>query len=125
MFVFDTSKDDFETVMRGYHALAMKFLWEKGERGVTTGETWVHVNKILMEKKESISRASIIQFLSKIEEKGLATFIEKPGKGGYHRVYFPAYDEESFRRSIADKVISKLLEIWPEETRAILVEKLS
>jgi len=125
MFVFDTSKDDLETVMRGYQVLAMKFLWEKGGKGSTTGKVWVHVNKILMEKKESISRASIIQFLSKIEEKGLVTFTEKPGKGGYHRVYFPAYDEESFKRSIADKVISKLLEIWPEETRAILVEKLS
>jgi len=33
MFVFDISKDGLETVMRGYHVLAMKFLWERDERG--------------------------------------------------------------------------------------------
>ncbi len=125
MYVFDTSKEDLETVMREYQALSMKFLWERGERGVPSSQVWVHINKILLKKEKSISRSSIINFLNTMVDKGIVTFISKSGKGGHHRVYFPAYDEESFRRSIADNVISKLLEIWPEEARAILVEKLS
>ncbi len=125
MNVFDSTKDDLETVMRDYQALAMNVLWETGEKGITSSQVWVHINEILMKKGESISRASTINFLNNMVDKGIVTFIEKSGKGGYHRVYFPALDEESFKRSIADTVISKLLEIWPEEARAVLVEKLS
>ncbi len=125
MNVFDTTKDDLETVMRDYQALALKFLWEKGEKGTISKNVWVRVNEILIEKGESISRASIINFLNNMVDKDVLTFTEESGKGGYHRVYFPAFDEESFKRHIADTVISKLLEIWPEEARAVILEKFS
>ena len=46
--VFDTSKQDIETVMRDYQALAMRFLWERGEEGAVSREIWLHVNKILL-----------------------------------------------------------------------------
>lgn len=124
MYVFDLSYDGLETVMKEYQILAMKFLWETGEKGAISKKVWLSVNEIMRKRGESISRASIINFLNSMVDKDALTFTERSGKGGYHRVYFPAFDEDSFKRHIADKVISKLLEIWPEEARAVLAEKI-
>ena len=119
-FVFDSSKKGLETVMKDYQVLAMKAVWEKGEKGVTSGEVWVHINEILLKKEKSISRASTINFLNKMADKGILTFTEEPGKGGYHRVYFPAFDEESFKELIAKHIIEKLLKEFTVETENVL-----
>ena len=118
--VFDTSKEGYGTMMRDYQEICLRFVWEKGEEGVTSGTAWLHVNKVLMEQEKSKSRASIIFFLNAMVEKGVLDYHEKSGKGGYHRVYFPAFDEEEFKRHAAKTVISKLLEIWPSEAREVL-----
>lgn len=125
MWVFDTSQENFKTVMIDYQEICMKFLWENSEEGIKSSDAWRYVNKILKEENKSISRAAIINFLNVMVDKNLLTFIERSGKGGYHRVYFPAFDEGGLKRAIADEMISKLLEIWPEETRSVLEEKLS
>ncbi len=125
MWVFDTSKDDLGTVLKDYQEIALGVLWKRGKEGAISREVWAQVNKILIEKEGSISRASIINFLNDMVDKDVLNYEERTGKGGYHRIYFPAFDEDGFKRSIIDKVISKLLKIWPEEARAILVEKLS
>ena len=118
--VFDTSKDGFLTVMKGYHEICLRFVWEKGEEGVTSGEAWVHVNKVLVEREKSISRASIIMFLNRMVDLGVLGFREESGKGGYHRVYYPELDERGYKCFVAEKIISKLLEMWPEEVGEIL-----
>ncbi len=125
MWVFDTSKDDLGTVLKDYQEKALGVLWKRGEEGAISREVWAQVNKILIEKEESISRASIINFLNDMVDAKVLNYEERTGKGGYHRIYYPAFDEDGFKRHIIDKVISKLLKIWPEEARAILVEKLS
>ena len=118
--VFDTSKQDIETVMRDYQALAMRFLWGSGKEGANSREIWLHVNKLLMEKGISISRASIINAMNAMVDAGVLNYTEKPGKGGYHRVYSPAFDEEGFKRHMAKTVISKLSDTWPDATREAL-----
>ena len=118
--VFDTSKDGLMTVMRDYQEICLRLVWERGEEGVTSGTAWVYVNKVLGKEERSISRASIINFLNDMVEKGVLTYREKSGKGGYHRVYFPAFDEGGLRRHLAETVISKLLSMWPEEVGEIL-----
>ena len=115
-FIFDTSKKGLETVMKDYQAICLSFVWEKGEEGVSTQKAWLHVNKILINEEKTISRASIINFLNKMGEKGILRYISKSGKGGYHRVYYPVYDETEFRELIAKRVIEKLLEEFQEET---------
>ncbi len=125
MWVFDTSKDDLGTVLKDYQEKALGVLWKRGEEGAISREVWAQVNKILIEKEESISRASIINFLNDMVDAKVLNYEERTGKGGYHRIYYSAFDEDGFKRHIIDKVISKLLKIWPEEARAILVEKLS
>ena len=116
--VFDTSKQGLETVMRDYQVTAMRFLWGSGKEGAISREIWLHVNKILMEEEgRSISRASIINAMNDMVDAGVLHYTEKTGKGGYHRVYFPAFDEEGFKLHVAKKVISKLSDTWPDATR--------
>ena len=115
-FIFDTSKKGLETVMQEYHAICLSFVWEKGEKGVSTREAWLHINKILIPKEKTISRASIIQFMRKMEEKGILKYWERTGKGGYHRVYAPLYTGAEFKELIAKRVIEKLLEEFKDET---------
>ena len=119
-FVFDSSKKGLETVMMDYQVLAMKVLWETGEKGAISKTIWVRVNEILIKKEESISRASIINFLNKMADKGILTLTEEPGKGGYHRVYFPAFDEKSFKELIAKHIIEKLLKEFTVETENVI-----
>ena len=123
--MFDTSNDGLRTVMKEYGEIAMRILWEMDEENMKSQVVWLQVNKILMEEDKSISRASIINFLNDMVDVGVLEFEERTGKGGYHRVYSPAFDEEGFKRHMVETMISKLLEIWPEEARAVLVKKLS
>ena len=120
VIVFDTSKDGMQTIMKDYREIGLRFVWEKGEEGVNSGKTWLHVNKILMEQERSISRASIIFFLNEMVEDGVLGYRERSGKGGFHRVYYPLLDEGGFKRHVSEKVISKLLETWPDEAGEII-----
>jgi len=100
--------------------MAMRFLWGSGKEGAISREIWLHVNKLLMEKGRSVSRASIINFANAMVDAGVLNYTEKPGKGGYHRVYSPAFDEEGFKLHVAKTVISKLSDTWPDATREAL-----
>ena len=120
-FVFDSSEKGLGIVMKGYQEVSMRFLWERGEEGAISREAWAQVNKVLMKKGESISRASIINFLNDMVDAEVLKYEERTGKGGYHRVYYPVFDEAGFKEFIAKLFIRKLLEEFPEETnKAIL-----
>lgn len=115
-FIFNPTQKGLETVMKDYQLLTMKFLWKRGEEGTPSGIAWVEVNKILLERGTSKSRASIIFFLQAMTEKGILTYHERTGKGGYHRVYTPIFYETEFKEFIATQLIEKLLEEFPDET---------
>ena len=56
-------------------------------------EVWDLLQKT-MEKPPS--RASVIKFLNELVEYGYLQFIEKSGKGGYHRVYYLELSSDEF-----------------------------
>ena len=69
-----------------------------------------------------ISRASVINFLNELVELGLATFEERSGKGGYHRVYSLVERSWSgFNDVVIDKFLYKLWEIFPSSEKLKLV----
>jgi len=103
--------------MKDYQEMVMRFLWERGEEGAISRDAWLHVNKLLGEKGRTVSRASIINFMNDMVDAGVFTYSERTGKGGYHRVYFPAYDEKGFKMHVAKTSISKMFDVWPEATR--------
>ncbi len=121
-FVFDSTEKGLGIVMKEYQVVSMRFLWERGEEGAISKDAWAYVNTILMEKEESISRASIINFLNDMVDEDVLSYSEKTGKGGYHRVYYPVYDEAGFKEFIAKLFIEKLLEEFPEETEEAILK---
>ncbi|GAH70308.1 unnamed protein product [marine sediment metagenome] len=119
MVVFDTKEDDFRTVVKDYQEVSLKYLWRLGGGGASSRDVWVNVNKDLMGKR-TISRASIINFLNSMVDEGVLNYTEITGKGGHRRIYTSKYDEAGFKKHMAKNVISKMLETWPEATRAAL-----
>lgn len=119
MVEFDTGDDGLRTVVKDYQEVALKYLWRLDGGGASSRDVWVNTNKDLM-GKSTISRASIINFLNSMVDEGVLSYTEITGKGGHRRIYSAKYDEEGFKRYMAKKIISKLLETWPEATRAAL-----
>lgn len=77
----------------------------------TSFEVWDLLQKT-MEKPPS--RASVINFLNKLVEGGYLQFIEKSGKGGYHRVYYLELSDDQFINKIYKETQAQLDELLKE-----------
>ena len=118
MVAFDTKEDGFRTVFKDYQEEALRYIWRLDGGGASSRDVWVNVNKELVDTpRVSISRASIINFLNAMVDEGVLNYHEITGKGGHRRIYSARYDEAGSKRYVATKIISKLLETWPEATR--------
>lgn len=113
--IFNPANDDLSKIFKDYQEEAIKFVWEVGEQGTISREVWTKVNERLVGK--TISRASIINFLNAMVDEGVLDYNERTGKGGYHRVYRPKLDEPSFKRFVAQVIISSLMRDYPKETK--------
>jgi predicted transcriptional regulator len=69
---------------------------------------------------ETISRASVINFLEDLREMGVLSGEERTGKGGHHWVYYPKLDEAGFKRFIAETLLEKLIREFPGETSIVI-----
>lgn len=100
-------------MLKDWQLKAMQVVWStpKGANSRT-----VHQKVNLMLNGETISRASIINFLEVQRVMGVLRDEEKSGKGGYHWVYFPKMDERDFKKFIVEKMITSLMENFPTET---------
>ena len=123
MVVFDTKEDGFRTVLKDYQEVALRYLWRLDGGGASSRDVWVNVNKVMNtdpSQRDSISRASIINFMNLMVDEGAVDYHEITGKGGHRRIYSAKYDEAGSKRYVADKIMSKLLGTWPEAARAAL-----
>lgn len=109
----NTENEGLGSIWKPYEIKAVEILLSHEERQ-STGEVW---NKIL-ESGIKISRASVIFFLNRLVNEGLADFIEKTGKGGYHKLYRLIADDRTELGSVlVDRFLYKLWEIFPENNR--------
>ena len=119
MVKFDTKEDGLRPILKDYQEVALKYLWRLNGKGASSREVWVNVNKDLMGKR-TISRASIINFLNDMVDEGALNNAEITGKGGHRGIYSAKHDEAGFKEHMAKKIISKMLETWPEATKAAI-----
>ena len=115
---FNPQNKGLSKIFKDWQEEAVKFIWEIGDRGAISREVWIKVNERLVGK--TISRASIINFLNAMVDEGVLDYHEETGKGGYHRVYKPKLDEPSFKRHLAQVMVSSLMKDYPEETREVI-----
>ena len=114
----DTAKNGINAIWKNYEAESIRFLLERGEAGSGSGAVFDHVLFKLSEIGETISRASIIFFLNRLVDDGLATFKDRTGKGGHHKVY-SLIDKTGleFNTTVIDRFLFKLWEIFPANDR--------
>jgi len=118
VLIFNPQNNGLSKIFKDWQEEAVKFIWEVGDRGAISKEVWTGVNERLVGK--TISRASIINFLNAMVEEGVLDYHEETGKGGYHRVYKPKLDESSFKRHLAQVMVSSLMKDYPEETTEVI-----
>ena len=92
-------------------------------RHVQAGLPWNIMDEARALKPNTISRASIINFLESMREAGVLKGEEKTGKGGHRWIYSPSMNEAEFKQFIAETILKNLMRNFPEETRQV-IEKL-
>ena len=120
-FKFDPTKQGLRKTLKEYEEIGLRYVWSQGEKGVSSGKTWVEVNEVLGPDK-SISRASVIFFLNRMVDQRVLDYRSASGKGGYHRVYYPVMDERGYKKYLLKTVVESLMRDFPEETREALRE---
>jgi predicted transcriptional regulator len=114
---FDPEKKGLGKILRNYQAEALKSLWKNSEKGLTSREVHEYVNGKI---DNSISRASIINFLKVMADDRVLDYETRPGKGGMRPIYTPRMNESEFKTYIAQTMIASLLEDFPEETKTAI-----
>jgi len=113
----DSDKKGLDMFFKDWQVESLHYLWSIQPEGANSRSVWLSVNESL---EGSISRASIINYLNDMVDEGLLTYTERTRKGGHHRVYRIAFNEEEFKAHVAGRVISKLLREYPQETKKAL-----
>lgn len=124
--ILDTSQPGLTAILKPYMAEILLEMWRIAGVGgslslgsMTSGEADAfckkHDIRASPEAKRTVSRASLILGLNKLVEDGIIDYREKTGKGGFHRVYYPATDPKGFEKFVISKFVQKCNEIFEGE----------
>jgi predicted transcriptional regulator len=102
--VMDLTKTGLDMFFKPYQVIALNTLWRNSEP-LSSREVWEKVNEAMV---ESISRASIINFLNASVDIGLLDFNETTGKGGYRRLYSSKLSKPETTVYLSEKVKERL-----------------
>ena len=120
-FKFDPSQPGLRKTLREWEELALRSMWDVREDGANSRAVWERVNEELGEGK-SISRASIIIILGKLEEQGVLGSRDATGKGGHHKIYYPLMDEKGYVKYLVKTMVESMMRDFPDETVETLEE---
>ena len=112
---FNTSQKGLYTLFKPYQSALLEHIWglnSQTRTGLTSSQAytflWQTDNRELRK-----SRASVIFSLNDMVDDGTLEYEEKSGKGGYHRVYYPAMNREEFAKHVKKTITNKLNEVFP------------
>jgi hypothetical protein len=114
---FNTAESGLRAVLKDYQEHALRAIW-KSSVGLGSKAVNDKVNAELV--PNTISRASIINFLESMREMSVLKGEDRTGKGGHHWIYSPAMTEAEFKQFIAKTILENLMRDFPEETRKAL-----
>ncbi len=98
-WVYDSDKQGLRTVFFDYEIEALQIIWAKKGEFATSREVWAEVSK-----KMTISRASIINSLNRMVERGVLEFDEVTCKGGHRGLYAAKRGEAELRKKISEEL---------------------
>lgn len=131
VFVVDPSKEGLGKVLKPWEEIAMRYVWASTQLSrmpavsyvqVGSRDVYYQVNKELEEQGESISRASVINFLNRMVDEDVLDVEFETCKGGKKGMYAPKLDESGFKKKVARDVIESLLGDFEDETLSALEE---
>ena len=102
----DFSKKGLEIFFKDYQLEALRVLWDTGG-DLSSREVWEGVNN----RHGKISRASIINFLTEMNDESILLGYDTTGKGGHRTIYSSHYSEDELKRHLASVVIEKMNEL--------------
>lgn len=114
----DTGKEGHRILFTDYQKAIIDNLIKSPNQIVTY--TSAEMDESLKKQGIKISRASIIFYMNFLVDDGLATYEEKSGKGGYHRVYDINKTWDGVKQHIVIKVITALANAIDETPLEIL-----
>ena len=107
----DTSKDGLRMCFRPYTAKMLEWMWSEPHLTDKPKGTGYYHERLLNEEPEiAESRASIIFELRDLDLIGVLQFEENTGKGGWHRLYYPAITEKQFWGRLWNEANTKIVE---------------
>ena len=113
----DTREKGLAMFFKNWQIESLRYLWSIHPEGANSRTVHQNINKTL---EDSISRASVINYLNAMVDDAMLDYTETTGKGGHQRVYTTAYTETEFKKRIAEIVITKLLREYPQEAKKVL-----
>jgi len=117
--VFDPSLPGLKKVLREHEELALRYFWEERNEPTVSKMVWEYVNGRLP-RGSSVSRATIINFLSWMVEGGVLGYEVTTGKGGHFNLYYAKLDERGFERHVIRVLLESLMRDFPEVTEEVL-----
>lgn len=100
----DLSQSGLSMFFKDYQYEALNVLWSS-DTGLLSRNVWEQVNANL---PDSISRASIINYLNDMLEIDILKGEDETGKGGHRTRYSPAMSEQELKKHLSEIVDKKL-----------------
>ena len=103
----DLNQSGLNMFFKDYQYEALNVLWNS-DTGLLSRSVWEQVNANMT---ESISRASIINYLNYMLDIGILKGVDETGKGGHRTRYSPAMTESELKKHLSEIVEKKLKEM--------------
>lgn len=113
----DTKEAGLRKVFKEYEIVGIEYLFSVSEP-VGSGKVWTWINegsKWGQIPGNSISRATVINFLNRLVDEDLLTWKDATGKGGHHRLYEMELSRQEFAKKVIEKFVASLREIADQE----------
>lgn len=100
----DLSETGMKMFFKPYQIVVLDVLYNNPD-GLNSRQVWQKTND---EIPNSISRASIINFLNSLVDLEILEYKEVSGKGGYRRIYWHQYSKKDLAKFLSNEVINAL-----------------
>ena len=118
----DTAQPGLSAFFFPYQAALLQYLFEKtnpksGLDGLISQKLWRWHNDYYAERvgTRKVSRATVINSLNDLVDRGILTYVEESCQGGYRRVYSVAMTPEELETHIRTEIRTKLYGVFHKD----------
>ena len=98
---FDPDKEGLSTLFRDWQITTLQILWAAPNKKYTTKDIW---DKVSRKVERRVSRATVYHFLDEMAQREIIKFNTSTGRGGLRILFYSEYNENEFRKLMAEKL---------------------